>query len=149
MEFCITGSLVRIGSKLRFCYDESGAFCLDSTCIATGEKVKYLAAVLNSKLCKKELFRLSPKTGTGDLIISVQALNPLRVPVPTEKQENDVIYLMDQILSAKAEDPAADTQALEDQIDVLVYQLYGLTYAEVRVVDPDFEMSEVAYGGIE
>ncbi len=72
----------RIGSKLRFCYDESGAYCLDSTCIATGEKVKFLTAVLNSKLCNQELFRLSPKTGTGDLIISVQALNPLRVPIP-------------------------------------------------------------------
>jgi adenine-specific DNA-methyltransferase len=91
----------RIGSKLRFCYDESGAYCLDSTCIATGEKVKFLTAVLNSKFCNQELFRLSPKTGTGDLIISVQALNPLRIPIPNKQQEEDVVKILDDIIILK------------------------------------------------
>ena len=71
---------------------------------------------------------------------------PIPKNVPKAK-ENQITELVDQILSVKAEDPAADTQALEDQIDVLVYQLYGLTYEEVRIVDPDFEMSEVEYDG--
>jgi len=124
----------RIGSILRFCYDESGAYCLDSTCIATGPKVKFLAAVLNSRMCNKELFRLSPKTGTGDLIISVQALNPLRVPIPTEKQESEVCSLLDKIIEAKTH-TSADTTYYEDQIDQLVYQLYDLTEEEIKIVE--------------
>jgi len=125
----------RIGSILRFCYDESGAYCLDSTCIATGSKVKFLSAVLNSKLCNKELFRLSPKTGTGDLIISVQALNPLRVPIPKEKQENEICSLLDRIIEAKKQNPSANTTDLENQIDQLVYQLYGLTEEEIKIIE--------------
>ncbi len=125
----------RIGSILRFCYDESGAYCLDSTCIATGSKVKFLAAVLNSKLCNKELFRLSPKTGTGDLIISVQALNPLRVPIPNEKQHKEICDLLDKIISIKKQNPSADTSDLENQIDQLVYQLYGLTEEEIKIIE--------------
>lgn len=125
----------RIGSILRFCYDESGAYCLDSTCIATGSKVKFLAAVLNSKLCNKELFRLSPKTGTGDLIISVQALNPLSVPVPNLEQENEICGILDKIIDLKKQDPSADTTDLENQIDQLVYQLYGLTEEEIKIVE--------------
>lgn len=125
----------RIGSILRFCYDESGAYCLDSTCIATGSKVKFLSAVLNSKICNKELFRLSPKTGTGDLIISVQALNPLRVPMPSEEQEIEICALLDKIIEAKQQSPSAVTTELENQIDQLVYQLYELTEEEIKIVE--------------
>jgi hypothetical protein len=125
----------RIGSLLRFCYDESGAYCLDSTCIATGSKVKFLAAVLNSKLCNKELFRLSPKTGTGDLIISVQALNPLRVPQPTEKQEEEICSILDKIIEAKKQNSSADTSVLEREIDLMVYALYGLAEEEIKIVE--------------
>jgi hypothetical protein len=125
----------RIGSILRFCYDESGAYCLDSTCIATGAKVKFLTAVLNSKFCNKELFRLSPKTGTGDLIISVQALNPLRVPIPNAYQEKEICNLLDDIIEKKKLNPKADTKALESQIDQLVYQLYDLTEEEIKIVE--------------
>lgn len=125
----------RIGSILRFCYDESGAYCLDSTCIATGKRVKYLTAVLNSTLCNKELFRLSPKTGTGDLIISVQALNPLRVPIPNEQQEKEVCGLLDNIIELKKKNRSADTIALERKIDQLVYQLYDLTDEEIQIIE--------------
>ncbi len=123
----------RIGSILRFCYDETGAYCLDSTCIATGSKVKFLTAVLNSKLCNMELFRLSPKTGTGDLIISVQALNPIRIPIPNEEQETDICNILDEIIELKKDN--TDTTALESQIDQLVYELYDLTEEEIAIVE--------------
>jgi len=37
---------------------------------------------------------------------------------------------------------------LEAAIDVLLYQLYGLTYEEVLVVDEGFAMSEEEYGNL-
>jgi adenine-specific DNA-methyltransferase len=36
---------------------------------------------------------------------------------------------------AKRADPQADTSALEGEIDQLVYQLYGLSEDEVRIVE--------------
>ncbi|MFZ4800203.1 MAG: Eco57I restriction-modification methylase domain-containing protein, partial [Bacteroidia bacterium] len=109
----------RIGSKLRFCYDESGTYTLDSTCIATGSHLKYLVGVLNSKLIDNELNRFAPKTGTGDLIISVQALSPLQIPIPTEKQEMEMIKLVDKIILQKQQNQ--DTKKLEAEIDQMVY----------------------------
>jgi len=123
----------RIGSKLRFCYDETGTYTLDSTCIATGEHLKYLVGVLNSKLIENELNRYAPKTGTGDLIISVQALSPLQIPIPTPIQENAMNILVDQIIAAKQQNQ--DTKALEAQIDQMVYKLYELTDEEIKIVD--------------
>jgi len=37
-------------------------------------------------------------------------------------------------LAAKRKDPDADTSALERQIDLMVYKLYGLTEDEIKIV---------------
>jgi adenine-specific DNA-methyltransferase len=43
--------------------------------------------------------------------------------------------LVSQIHNAKKQDPATDTIALEKEIDQLVYQLYGLTDEEIKIVE--------------
>jgi len=133
----------RIGSQLRFSYSDEEIYCLDSTCIATGEKIKYLTALLNSKLCNYQLFETAPKTGMGDLIISVQALEPLLVYYPTIKEQKQFEKLVDEIIRKKKLNH--DTTLLEKEIDVLVYRLYELTYDEVKIIDKDFWLSEEEY----
>lgn len=135
----------RIGSVIRFQYDDLGSMCLDSTCILTGQNIKFLLAYLNSKVAIRELLENSPKTGTGDVITSVQALEPLFVPCANEAEKLLIVKLVDKILTAKQSNPHADTTALEQQIDNLVYRLYDLTYAEVKVIDPEFGLSEEEY----
>ena len=39
----------------------------------------------------------------------------------------------------------ADTSDLERRIDLMVYKLYDLTYDEVKIVDPEFALSEHEY----
>ena len=69
----------RIGSILRFSYDDKKVFGLDSTCIATGKHISYLCCVLNSDM-GHYLLKDSPKTGTGDVLVSVQAMEPILIP---------------------------------------------------------------------
>lgn len=124
----------RIGSVMRFSYLEEEMYCLDSTCIATGEKIKYLVALLNSKLCLYQLFKTSPQTGTGDQIISVQALNPLEVYYPNDEEQKNFETLVDYILHLKEIDEALPAfngwpieeaiRVFEQLIDGLVYELY-------------------------
>ena len=59
------------------------------------------------------------------------------------------ITLVGQILSLKQKDPQADTSALEKQIDVMVYKLYGLTYEEVKIIELEFAMTEEEYEAVE
>ncbi len=120
----------RVGSILRFSYDDSGIMALDSTCFATGKYIKYLVAVLNSKM-GKYLMRDSPQTGTGDLLISVQAIEPLKIPIPnlnTEKLMNEII---DTIL-----DNSIDVSCkLISEIDRKVYDLYNLNNEECSFIE--------------
>jgi tRNA1(Val) A37 N6-methylase TrmN6 len=125
----------RIGSQLRFSYSDEEIYCLDSTCIATGEKIKYLTALLNSKLCNYQLFEKSPRTGMGDLIISVQALEPIFVHYPDDQEEEAIVNLFDRIYSAKRLNQEADTSVLENEIDQLVYNMYDLTEEEIKIVE--------------
>ena len=43
--------------------------------------------------------------------------------------------LVDRILAAKQKNPAADTSAMEREIDQQVYALYGLTPEEIKIVE--------------
>lgn len=57
--------------------------------------------------------------------------------ISTENQQ-PFIEKVDKILALKQANPQADTSVLENEIDVMVYRLYGLDYNEVLVIDPHF-----------
>jgi hypothetical protein len=42
----------------------------------------------------------------------------------------------------------ADTSELEKECDRLVYKLYQLTYDVVKIIDPEFELTEQEYTAI-
>lgn len=56
----------------------------------------------------------------------------------------NILCWVSDIMARKDEDANADTSALENKIDFLVYHLYSLTYDEVLVVDsnPPFTCEE-------
>ena len=90
------------------------------------------------KLGNRLLFDKAPKTGTGDVIVSVQALEPLLIP-PITNQNRPIVekieQLVDKILAEKKKNINADTIKIEREIDQLVYRLYGLTEGEIRIVE--------------
>ena len=52
------------------------------------------------------------------------------------------------ILTAKKGDRHTDTSELEKDCDRLVYKLYQLTYDAVKIIDPEFELTEQEYTAI-
>jgi hypothetical protein len=118
----------RVGSILRFAYDDKGYF--DSTCFATGNSIKSLVAILNSKL-GNYLLQDSPKTGTGDLLISVQAIEPIRVPIVSEEVEDSFNTLVNLMIMTSDE----QKEETEDLINQKVYQLYGLVDEEIKFIE--------------
>lgn len=113
----------RIGSDLRFCYDEQGMFCLDSTCFATGNRLKFLTLLLNSPL-GRYLLKDSPKTGTGDLLISVQAIEPILVPTITDEVNNSFEMLFE--LCSSDNGQGEGYELLNEEL----FNLYGFSAEE-------------------
>ncbi|HKO76432.1 MAG TPA: Eco57I restriction-modification methylase domain-containing protein, partial [Flavobacterium sp.] len=121
----------RIGSILRFSYDDAGCFSLDSTCFATGTRIKYLTAFFNSKIGNYSL-KDSPKTGTGDLLISVQAFDFLFVPIVNTDLENEINDLIDKIRQNQNE---IQLKEYEIQLDRIFYNLYNFTPEEIDIIE--------------
>ena len=59
----------------------------------------------------------------------------LPVKVTNEEEERNLEIIVDKILLTKKSNPLADTRLLEAEIDRLVYELYGLTEEEIRIVE--------------
>ena len=89
----------------------------------------FLLGILNSKPMNY-LFA----TKFLNLAIKAEYVKQLRLPPVSPAQQKPIIDLVDSILAAKKKDPSADTSKLEEEIDNLVYDLYGLTPEEIAIV---------------
>jgi adenine-specific DNA-methyltransferase len=109
--------------------------------------IKYILGILNSRLISAwfALFfgKLSRK------IFPQFKINELRIfPIAKAGNATQKYFeaLVSEVLSKR--NKLLDSSELEQQIDNLVYRLYDLTYDEVKVIDPDFGMSEGEYNSI-
>ena len=123
----------RIGSILRFSYDNKGCLGLDSTCFATGQHIEYLCCVLNS-LMGHYLLKDSPKTGTGDLLVSVQAIEPACIPYNSQYNERLSSLLKAQITNSSNE--------IEQEINDIIYTIYNLSPIEQEYVTQFVKQSQ-------
>ena len=123
----------RIGSILRFSFDNKGCLGLDSTCFAAGEHIEYLCCVLNS-LMGHYLLKDSPKTGTGDLLVSVQAIEPARIPYNAQYDRQ-----LSSLLGIQIANPS---NATEKEINDIVFTMYGLSLNEREYVTQYVKLSQ-------
>jgi tRNA1(Val) A37 N6-methylase TrmN6 len=124
-----------ISDKPKFAFDDSNYYAEATTFIMTGEKLKYLLAILNSKVSEWYFNQISTTTGMGTNRWKKYKIELLPIKIPTEYQVKAIESLVNQILVAKKSDSTADTTALEKEIDQLVYKLYELTEEEIKIVE--------------
>ena len=117
-----------------FTYDMKGNLCNNSMWILPTED-KALLGLLNSRLGRWLVSDCCSQMQGGYQLDWVYFC---RVPVALKKDgavEREIASLVDQILAAKEE--GSDTTDLERQIDGCLYEVYGLTNGEVKVIDPE------------
>ena len=119
----------------RFAYDNSGIYGEATTFIMTGVSLKFFCAVLNARLTRWFLEQVAPTSGMGTLRWKKVYVETIPVPKLTAAKQHPFIRLVDRILKAKAADPDANTKEIENEIDRLVFDLYGLTSAEVAAIE--------------
>ncbi len=97
---------------------------------------KYLLSIVNSKLISFIKTKGSATAKKDDFTqLTLNDIRQLGIPTPNQNQIYLIEDLVDKILIAKKLNPDADTIALEMEIDHLVYELYGLTEEEIKIVE--------------
>ncbi|RVZ96841.1 class I SAM-dependent DNA methyltransferase [Helicobacter pylori] len=119
---------------LGYFYAEATSFIL------TGEHLRYLLGMLHSKLITFAFKTFYAGGGLGESGYRYKKAFIERLPIPKITPKNQeladkITVLVDKILQLKENDPKANTQELEKEIDALVYQLYHLTDEEIKIIE--------------
>jgi hypothetical protein len=139
---------------LRCCFDENGYYCQNSVFIAHSSALdlKYLLALLNSRLLGFVYRFGNPQTGKvfAEIKPSVVKGLPIRrmnLSDASEKARHDAVVdkvekmlaLMPKLRRTTSESEKAALQnavtTTDAEIDRLVYELYGLTKEEIKIVE--------------
>lgn len=108
--------------------------------------IEILVGIMNSKLATFFHFNHSPKATKGAFPkILVQDIKEFPLPKVNSDERKILMRLVDDVTTIKKGKSIAETSVLENQIDFLVYHLYGLTYDEVLIVDPETPISRDEY----
>jgi hypothetical protein len=92
--------------------------------------LKYILGIMNSFLMNRYY-----RSFYTDVNVKPTYLAQLPIPDVNYDKQKPIIKLVDNIICKKEIDIDADTSDLENEIDQLVYQLYGLTDEEIEIVE--------------
>lgn len=140
-----------VQDKGKFYYDDQQYYSNDTAFLITGNNLLYLTGLLNSTafafLYKN--FYCGSSLGKSGLRFKRDFL--LRVPIPLAETKiaKEIENYVNKIRFAKKSNINSDTSFEETQIDKLVYHLYGLTYDEVLIIDPETPITREKYDSYE
>jgi hypothetical protein len=130
----------KIALRTEAFYDEKGCYAsINTNCMysfSSDYDPYYILGWLNSKLFQYvfECFFDGLKMAGGYLLYSAPNINNMYIKKISHSEQIPIAnYVLK--LTAKKQNPNADTSELEKEIDKLVYQLYGLTDEEIQIVE--------------
>jgi tRNA1(Val) A37 N6-methylase TrmN6 len=96
---------------------------------------KFILGLINSKLINWYYTNQFTNESTLTVNLSKEYLSKIPIVKVSNESQNYLINKVDEILAIKQTNPTADTSALEREIDLMVYRLYGLSEEEIGIVE--------------
>ncbi len=130
-----------IAYEASFTFDK-GSFINAPANLLTSENinVKYLVSIMNSKIFSWEFENLGIPLGRA-YEWKKQYVEKIHIPQISPEAQKPFINLVDKILEITSvedcdhKNPPAEQKELEKQIDKMVYELYGLTDEEIKIIE--------------
>lgn len=124
-----------ISLRGNYTFDNTGGLYLVNTAYIIGNNEMFLLGILASNLIDFYYRSISSTYRGGYLRFIYQYLETIPIVVPDDKTLKQIVSSVHEILETKKENPEADTSNLEEEIDRLVYELYGLSDEDIGVVE--------------
>ncbi len=121
-----------IAKKPEFAYDATGSFSGNTSYIIPTNDL-YLLGVLNSSVVEFFYHQISSTIQQDYLRFIAMYMERIPIPDPTPDQRAAIEALVRRLLDARGQGP--QVAAWEAELNALVYQVYGLTAEEIRVVE--------------
>ena len=123
-----------------FLIDRNNSYSLDTTRILTGKNLTYLVGIFNSRffLFAFKNYYAGGHLGSKGVRFKSEFMKAFPIPPITDTNQHfvrQIEKLVEKIIVAKTTTPDADVTSLENEIDRVVYSLYGLTTEEIAIVE--------------
>lgn len=136
------------GARITATYDEDNYYIMSSLynaiLIDDSYDLKYLLGLLNSKLMQYIMNKLTFEKTKG-AFTKAKIYHYYNLPIKKTDGQRVIAKLVNEILTQNQNGNKGKIEQMENKIDYLVYHLYGLTYDEVLIVDPDTPISREEY----
>ncbi len=139
-EHIFTGKKVVVpyrSEENSFAFNDTEWFCRSDCYVITQRDTQYLlgylVALLNSSLYFQWLFHRGKRKGKM-LELFQTPLSEIPIKSLTREEQKELSDLAEQIMSARRENPGADTSKLERTVDAKVFDLYKLSAEERGLV---------------
>ena len=118
-----------------FYYDNENFIAEKTNFIMTGENLKYIMAVLSSKLGFYIFYNFYSEITLGDVGFQYRKSSLEEFPIPEvdKKTEKEIINLVEKVIEEKKK--GIDTREFEEEIDKIVYGLYNLNENEIKIIE--------------
>ena len=128
------------GSEITATYDDQDYYIMSSLynaiLIDNNFSLKFILGLLNSKLFQYIMYKMTfEKTKGAFTKAKIFHYYELPVKICNQSQQKAIIDEVEKVMTAKELLSSAETYAMESEIDRLVYQLYGLTEDEIKIVE--------------
>lgn len=131
---------IELSDKAGFHYDANKYYPLAGTWVMTGKNLKYILAILNSKLGEWYFTQISTSSGMGTTMWKKYKVEQMPIKNITIDKVKSVEKIVDQIIDRKSS--GKSTVDLELRLDAIVYKIYDLNYDEILLIDQDFPFTQ-------
>jgi hypothetical protein len=109
------------------------------SCVISDDRVKlkYVLGLFNSQLFKFYYHKSNSEGGDIFPQIRISSVKSLPIKIADNSFQDQIEKLVDQILNIKSQDILKDTINLEEQIDELVYKIYGINKDEIKLIEKE------------
>ena len=123
------------GNEGRFAYDDQNLFCANTAFLMTGKSMKYLCALLNSRLVTWFMQMISLNSGMGVTRWIRFTVENIPIPQIISSQQEPFINLLNKLFNFSDENMKIKHIETEEKISELIYELYEMDKSEIRFIE--------------
>ena len=134
-----------LSDKPKFVFDNKGFYTNDSCFIMNGDNLKFICAIINSKISEWYFDKIATSSGVGTTMWKKYKLEKLPIPIiddknilnKVERLVDYLIYLNDntQLAINPYTDNASIAPVFEDVVNMMVYELYFTQHMQELEID--------------
>lgn len=100
--------------------------------------LKYILGILNSKMVYTWLYYKGKRKGE-QLELFQKPLSEIPIKLASKPVQDKIATAVKKLIQSKSSNSSIDISEIENEINIMTYHLYNLTFEEAKIIDPELK----------